>query len=610
MRVMDHGTMDNAALISRIVQLERERDELRRNTEQAFTLQGGIFSGLDLVTRIHGRRSNELGQELEACERKLQACQKENVKLQEELSEVYSIKSKFAEQLKREVEKSSGLEKEVQYFQNKAAATLSDRDRSILEVERLKKKRDGLIEKVTDLQDRLDHVTSEYAEEKGLCEVLYGKLERLKEENDLHKKVTGKFWKVQEQATKIFGVEEIQDRAALLLQGSEDMWHYGEPDLNSLNEAKQVQIDEELAICRTSLANLQIGFEKEFSARKQAEVDLFCCKKNLFYLTELIGKELQKLKLFRGSLKEEICSFFFEEKDWILSLQEFLHVVTSAEQRETQKHASFTCLNRINPSMLQMDQEETSAPDTRSSVSSRASSEGTFVRNILGSEGQFPELDRQERVTAAFSNKESAESFGTTEPVQEELKKPCLMGKSESKEFVVKEPLLPSTDDSKALAQALQEKVAALLLLSQQEERHILESNTTFALESQISSLQQQLVQVTSEKLDALVKLAWAQEKCLKLQEQEKTFKKLIQQDRIPKSGPFHFVAESTVSTSGNENVTFTSSKTALMQSYLKHLWSKGHILSLRRSKEDGAANDARLQPKQIHNQKDPSSLH
>ncbi|MCO5555462.1 hypothetical protein L7F22_009007 [Adiantum nelumboides] len=347
---------------------EEERDELRRNSEQAFTLQGGILSGLDLVSRIHGRRSTDLGQELEACERKLQASQKENAKLQEELSEVYSIKSKFAEQLKSEVQKSAGLEKEVKYFQKKVAAALSDRDRSVVEVERLQRKRDGLIEKVTDLQDRLDHVTSEYCEEKGLCEVLYVKLEKLKEENELHKKVTEKFWKVQEQATKTFGVEKIQDKADLLLQESEVVWHYGEAELISQSEANQIQAQEELAICQASLANLQIEFETEFSARKQVEVKLLRCKKHLFYLTELIGKELQELNLLKGSLQKEVVSFFCEEKSWILSLQEFLHLVTDVDQRETKKHAGFNNLNKID-NIMQADREEIIIPSARSSCS-------------------------------------------------------------------------------------------------------------------------------------------------------------------------------------------------------------------------------------------------
>ncbi|KAK4784633.1 hypothetical protein SAY86_019001 [Trapa natans] len=63
-------------------------------------------------------------------------------------------------------------------------------------------------------------------------------------------------------------------------------------------------------------------------------------------------------------------------------------------------------------------------------------------------------------------------------------------------------------DESKALAQALQEKVAALLLLSQQEERHLLERNVNAALQKKVEELQWNLLQVTNEKVKALMELA------------------------------------------------------------------------------------------------------
>lgn len=68
-------------------------------------------------------------------------------------------------------------------------------------------------------------------------------------------------------------------------------------------------------------------------------------------------------------------------------------------------------------------------------------------------------------------------------------------------------------DASEALAQALQEKVATLLLLSQQEERHLLDSNVSSALQRKIEELQRNLLQVTNEKVRALMELAqWKQD--------------------------------------------------------------------------------------------------
>ncbi|XP_027913220.1 uncharacterized protein LOC114173171 isoform X2 [Vigna unguiculata] len=63
-------------------------------------------------------------------------------------------------------------------------------------------------------------------------------------------------------------------------------------------------------------------------------------------------------------------------------------------------------------------------------------------------------------------------------------------------------------DASNVLAMALQQKVDALLLLSQQEERHLLESNVNSALQGKIEELQRNLLQVTNEKVKALMELA------------------------------------------------------------------------------------------------------
>ncbi|XP_062089215.1 uncharacterized protein LOC133795761 isoform X2 [Humulus lupulus] len=63
-------------------------------------------------------------------------------------------------------------------------------------------------------------------------------------------------------------------------------------------------------------------------------------------------------------------------------------------------------------------------------------------------------------------------------------------------------------DASEALAQALQDKVATLLLLSQQEERHLLERNVNAALQKKIEELHRNLLQVMNEKVRALMELA------------------------------------------------------------------------------------------------------
>lgn len=62
--------------------------------------------------------------------------------------------------------------------------------------------------------------------------------------------------------------------------------------------------------------------------------------------------------------------------------------------------------------------------------------------------------------------------------------------------------------DSESLTRALQEKVSALLLLSQQEERHLWEENVHAAVQETVDELQKALLQATEEKVKALMELA------------------------------------------------------------------------------------------------------
>ncbi|GAB2292120.1 hypothetical protein Dimus_026372 [Dionaea muscipula] len=72
---------------------------------------------------------------------------------------------------------------------------------------------------------------------------------------------------------------------------------------------------------------------------------------------------------------------------------------------------------------------------------------------------------------------------------------------------------------SEALSQALQEKVSALLLLQQEEERHFLERDVNAVLQKRLDELQRSLLQVTNEKVKALMELAKLKQEYRLLQE-------------------------------------------------------------------------------------------
>uniref|UniRef100_A0A1J3ID11 Uncharacterized protein n=1 Tax=Noccaea caerulescens TaxID=107243 RepID=A0A1J3ID11_NOCCA len=78
-------------------------------------------------------------------------------------------------------------------------------------------------------------------------------------------------------------------------------------------------------------------------------------------------------------------------------------------------------------------------------------------------------------------------------------------------------------DSSEVLAQALQEKVGALLLLSQQEERHLHEENVNAALQQKVDELQRNVLQVTNEKVRTLLELARLRQEYQSLREMSGT---------------------------------------------------------------------------------------
>lgn len=77
-------------------------------------------------------------------------------------------------------------------------------------------------------------------------------------------------------------------------------------------------------------------------------------------------------------------------------------------------------------------------------------------------------------------------------------------------------------DVRRALAQAAQEKVAALVLLSQQEERHEMEVRQTLNLHARLGEAQERLAVVAKEKVAALLEVAQLREEVENLKDSER----------------------------------------------------------------------------------------
>lgn len=104
-----------------------------------------------------------------------------------------------------------------------------------------------------------------------------------------------------------------------------------------------------------------------------------------------------------------------------------------------------------------------------------------------------------------LSNDSECKDVHVTDDVELSLSKKVLIQGEDFPSNIISSRMDNTSD---TLSQALQEKVSALLLLSQQEERHLLERETNSALQKKMEELRRNLSQVTNEKIEALMELA------------------------------------------------------------------------------------------------------
>ncbi|XP_012093139.1 meiosis-specific nuclear structural protein 1 isoform X3 [Jatropha curcas] len=362
---MDANLNSNESLLARIQQLEHERDELHKDIEQLCMQQAGP-SYLMVATKMHFQRTAGLEQEIENLKKKLSACTRENINLQEELSEAYRIKSQLADLHHAEVTKNMEAEKQVKFFQGCVASAFAERDHSIMEAEKAKEKEELMSQKFNEIEKRLEELTSDCLEQKRLNDALQSDLAKQKELNETFKKVVKKFYEIRQHSLKGFEDASWGDKCTLLLQDSAEMWSFNDASTSQYISA----LEEELEKVRKSVDNLRSKLR--------------------------VGLEIE------NHLKKRVYEL---------------------EKQQEAKHG-------------QLD-------------------------TVIDKEG----------------------------------------------------------NSSEALAQAMQEKVAALLLLSQQEERHLLERNVNAALQTKLEELQRNLLQVTNEKVKALMDLAQLKQQYQQLQE-------------------------------------------------------------------------------------------
>ncbi|XP_011002132.1 PREDICTED: myosin-3 isoform X2 [Populus euphratica] len=415
-----------------------------------------VCSKLDLVTLLlllECISRAGLVQEIEKLKRQLVACTRDNLNLQEELSEAYRIKTQLAELHQAEAAKNMEAEKQVKFFQGCVAAAFAERDTSIMEAEKAKEKEESMSQKFNEIQQRLEVLNSDVLEQKRLNDALESDLVKQEEQIETFKKVVNKFYEIRQYSLEGFEDTSWDDKCACLLHDSEEMWSYNDASTSKYISA----LEEEVEALRNSLdklqSKLQVGLEIENHLKKKVrELEM----KQVLW-NKMVTAGIEELRHYHSQHRDQITNLLGEERSYLKS------IIDMAEEKIKQFDVT-----------REQDLE--------------------LCRVVKLQENKFGDLHTSTDADSALASKRNDEGS------------PDIVADKEG-------------NLSEGLAQALQEKVSALLLLSQQEERHLLERNVSMALQKKTEELQRNLLQVTNEKVKVLMELAQLKLEYQQLQE-------------------------------------------------------------------------------------------
>lgn len=428
-------------------------------------------SYLGIAARMHFQRTAGLEQEIENLKKKLATCHSENQNLQEELSEAYHIKSQLADLYSSEVSKNAEAEKQLKFFQNCVAAAFAERDSAILEAEKAKEKEESLSRELDMLQTRTDELSYELVQAKELMDSMQIDHDVRERQMEYFRKVIDKFYVIRQQSLTFHEEVPWIDKCQCLLHDSMELWSFRNQEDNSVSKYIRA-LEQEVETLRKS------GDSFQSNLRMGMEIE-----NHLKHQVCILEKEKERSKKAISALLDHHSQHKMDVRHLLDEFDSFI----KSTVREVEE----------NIRQLELRSEQNLKANTEVTVKTLDESEcrDVHVNNEvdLNSSAQKDDFD-----------------LSTTS-------------------------VLGSVDDSKAFAQALQEKVGALLLLSQEEERHLLERNINVALQRKIEELQRNLLQVTHEKVKALMDLAQLKQEYQMLKEkinQEGSQGKLFDEDR------------------------------------------------------------------------------
>lgn len=443
----ERATEEEEPLTSRIERLQHERDELRKDIEQLCMQQAGP-GYLAVATRMHFQRTAGLEQEIESLRKKLAVFAREKQNLQEELSEAYRIKTQLADLHSAEVLKNKEAENQLKFFQTCVGAAFAERDHSLLEYEKAKEMEEAMSQRLVAAETRVEELQSAYLDEKNLNARLQMELVEQKEQIEIFEKVMNKFYEIRERDADSYGDNTWQEKCSLLLDDPLDKWVFSSDSTTSTSKYI-ASLEELLEKQKKSIDKLQSNLRMGLEIERHLKRNLQTLEKKQTILVDSIKNGLSALRNFYNQQRFEVMKILEEEASQIKSV--LIEIQTKLAQIHIDYELKFEVLQREHQQRWREDAEY-----------------------------------RDVHITSdVVSDVPAKRSDLSTETV-----------------------LTVSTPESDALAQALQEKVSALLLLSQQEERHLLERDVNQALQRKLEELQRNLSQVTSEKVKVLMELA------------------------------------------------------------------------------------------------------
>ncbi|CAN6289036.1 unnamed protein product [Urochloa humidicola] len=436
--------------------LTRRVEELQRERDELrkdieqLCMQQAGPGYVSVATRMLSQRTAALEQDVENLQKKLNGCLRENQNLQEELGEAYRVKSQLAELHGAELSKNKDLEKQIRFFQNSVAQAFAERDSSLMECERAKEREEAVLKKFADFEERKREYQSAIDDQKHLNDDLQRKLTELKAQTESSLKVILKFYDLRCRDCECPSNITVEEKCSILLDDSADNWSFSS-DGGTSTLKYIASLEEEKESLKAKIAKLQSNLRMGLEIEQHLQRNARILERRQALYDQFLRNGLSELQKFYKYQRAEIVKALEEESSRLSK------VVAEIEDK-----LSEICINT----------EVSEHPVNEMQCCDSSCKDVHVTTDVSPSTCTSPKS-----VSPADSNS-------------------------------------ISFDESKALAQALQEKMEALMLFSQEQERYLLEKQKDQIV---IEDLQKNLSQVKDEKVKILMELAKLKEEYMQL---------------------------------------------------------------------------------------------